>query len=192
MDNAEKLQDVSEEVKNETPEEVQNTTELTDENMKEDGEGVEENTESLATSDEVVAERTTEVSESNADSTGEGDEESSEEGEEHDDHEEELDLDHATKKEVYANLKEVKNEDNIKLVDRILKATKPRFDELYELSKNEALQRFVTDGNEADSFEYHGDDRDKEFISLYNQLKSRRNKHYKDLQDQREDNLKRK
>jgi len=111
---------------------------------------------------------------------------------EEEEEEEELDFSHADKNELLAKIKEVKNEDNIRLLDRILKAIKPRFDELYEVSKNEALQQFVSDGNEADAFEFHGDEIDKEFFSLYGQLRSKRNKHYKDLESQKEDNLKKK
>lgn len=104
--------------------------------------------------------------------------------------EEVLDFEHASKPELLTKLKEVKNEEDIARLDRVLKAIKPRFDELYELAKNEALQRFVSDGNEADDFEYHSDEQDKEFIGLYGLLKARRNKHYKELESQKESNLK--
>ena len=107
-------------------------------------------------------------------------------------HEEEVDFDHSSKDEILAKIREVKNEDNIRYLDKVLKAIKPRFDELYEVSKNEALQKFVSDGNEADAFEYHGDEADKEFITIYGQLKSKRNKHYRELESQKEDNLKKK
>lgn len=114
------------------------------------------------------------------------------EEEEEEVHEEEFDFEHADKAELLKQLKEVRNEEDYQRLDKILKAIKPRFDELYELEKNEALQRFVSEGNEADSFEYHSDEGDKEFIALYGVLKSKRNKHYKELQNQREDNLKKK
>ncbi|MEO1254191.1 MAG: DUF349 domain-containing protein, partial [Bacteroidota bacterium] len=113
------------------------------------------------------------------------------EGEE-EEQEEEIDLDNATKEQVLAKIKEVKNEENIRKLDRVLKAAKPRFDELYEFSKNEALQKFVSEGNEAESFEYHGDEADKEFIAIYGQLRAKRNKHYKDLESEKENNLKKK
>ena len=115
-----------------------------------------------------------------------------EEEHEEEEHEEELDLDDATKMELLNKIKEVRNEDNIRRLDKVLKAVKPRFDELYEISKNEALQKFVSDGNEAESFEYHGDELDKEFTVLYGQLRSKRNKHFKDLENERENNLKKK
>lgn len=121
-------------------------------------------------------------------------EETDEAESEEEDHEEEFDFDfeNAEKKDLLAILKEVKNEDSIKKLDKVLKGAKPRFDELFEFAKNEALQKFVSDGNEADAFEYHGEEVDKEFITLHGQLRAKRNKHFKDLNDQKEDNLKRK
>ncbi|MEM7298423.1 MAG: DUF349 domain-containing protein, partial [Bacteroidota bacterium] len=254
MENAEKLQEVSKEINNETPEEVQNNAELTDEKMKEEENKKEEETPESETQEEPTSEenvKTEEVEEEKEDkkiepahneteiqvepegetsteeqppkeeivdekapepvegepaneeqvvveqkdatvesSSEEPAEDEHHEEEHHDEHEEELDFHHADKPELLSKIKEVKNEDNMRLLDRVLKAVKPRFDELYELSKNEALQRFVSEGNEADSFEYHGDELDKEFFGLYGQLKSRRNKHFQDLQDQREGNLK--
>ncbi|SNT28538.1 protein of unknown function [Ekhidna lutea] len=217
MDNAEKLQDVS----NEAPEEVQIQAELSNENQPESEEKevdeVEEKIEKKSQveekkveeeSPEAVEEKpaekkkesnssaekstTTEgaADEKSSDESSEGTEEHEEE--DHDDQEEELDFDHADKEELISKIREIKNEDNIRSLDRVLKAIKPRFDELYEISKNEALQKFVSEGNEADAFEYHGDEIDKEFSTLYGQLKSKRNKHYKDLENQKEDNLKKK
>jgi hypothetical protein len=123
---------------------------------------------------------------------GEDDSQEEEDESDEDDHEEELDFDHATKDELIVKIREIKNEENIRSLDRVLKAIKPRFDELYEISKNEALQKFVSEGNEADAFEYHGDEIDKEFTTLYGQLRAKRNKHYKDLENQKESNLKKK
>ncbi|WP_462250330.1 DUF349 domain-containing protein [Ekhidna sp.] len=215
MDNAEKLQDVSDNIINETPEEVQNEAELSNENQPESQESTSDNDSVVdeagvdtsnedkeASSDEVQPESSIpntdenevvsdEATEKEADGSDITDE-TSDESEEEDEHEEELDFDHATKDEVIAKIREIKNEENIRSLDRVLKAIKPRFDELYEVSKNEALQKFVSDGNEADSFEYHGDETDKEFITLYGQLKAKRNKHYKDLENQKESNLKKK
>ncbi|WP_424961313.1 DUF349 domain-containing protein [Ekhidna sp.] len=204
MDN-EKLQDVSNETKNETPEEVQNQAELRDENQPEveeektDGdvaaEQPQEEVEDKQPQEEARAEEK-QVEEKPEPAEKEKKEEASdtesEEEDSHDEEEEELDFEHADKEELVAKIREIKNEENIRSLDRVLKAIKPRFDELYEVSKNEALQKFVTDGNEADAFEYHGDELDKEFITLYGQLKSKRNKHYKDLENQKEDNLKKK
>lgn len=208
MDN-EKLQDVSNETKNETPEEVQNQAELRDENQPEveekktDGnvaaeqpqevEKEEQPQEEVSAEGKKKVEKPEEEEKGEVVSASESDEEGhDDEAAEHDEEEEELDFEHADKEELVAKIREIKNEDDIRSLDRVLKAIKPRFDELYEVSKNEALQKFVSDGNEADAFEYHGDELDKEFTTLYGQLKTRRNKHYKDIENQKEDNLKKK
>lgn len=219
MDNAEKLQDVSDNVTNETPEEVQNEAELSkdqpvESEAKPDSEDVLEAVEEKAEAPDQIEVETpakeVEKVDAEDDPTTPKEESEPEKGvseeeeaphseeevqeDEHDveEHEEELDFDHASKTEVLAKIREIKNEDNIRLLDRVLKALKPRFDELYEISKNEALQKFVSEGNEADAFEYHGDEDDKEFFTLYGQLRTKRNKHYKDLENQKESNLKKK
>lgn len=235
MDNAEKLQDVSDETNIETPDDVQSKAELSNMNQPEEKKSpdqvteevktdpIEESAESSKKEDvkvEAIAEPTDtsdskeeaeivsnseeegnkdkEViakaeEEANQEESKDVEEESAEEAEDEEDHEEEeLDFDHASKNDIISKIREIKNEDNIRSLDRVLKAIKPRFDELYEISKNEALQKFVSEGNEADAFEFHGDEIDKEFFTLYGQLRSKRNKHYKDLENQKEDNLKKK
>ncbi|MEM6829398.1 MAG: DUF349 domain-containing protein, partial [Bacteroidota bacterium] len=108
-------------------------------------------------------------------------------------HEEEvLDFHDATKKELVTKLRELNREDNIHRIDQVLKAIKPRFDELYESEKAEAFKKFEEAGNDPDSFDYHGGEIDKEFHVLYHALKSKRNKFYKDLEQQKELNLKKK
>lgn len=191
MDNAEKLQDVSKQSSEETPEEVQSKAESTEEIVQ--SSTSEEEAEEVSSNAEESKEEP-KVAESAKEDALEEEEDVEVEDEHHeeDEHEEEMDFDHASKEDVLAKIREVKNEDNIRHLDRVLKALKPRFDELHEISKNEALQRFVSEGNEADAFEYHGDELDKEFTTLFGQLRSKRNKHYRELQDQRDSNLKKK
>ncbi|MEQ8906398.1 DUF349 domain-containing protein [Ekhidna sp.] len=205
MDN-EKLQDVSGQT-NETPEEVQDQAELRDENQPEvaekaDGdkgseeqpqeEEKEQPREEVKAKEKPVEESKEKTDEKAEEAPATDSEEEDHDAEEDHEEEEELDFDHASKEELVVKIREIRNEENIRSLDRVLKAIKPRFDELYEISKNEALQKFVSDGNEADAFEYHGDEIDKEFTTLYGQLRARRNKHYKDLESQKESNLKKK
>lgn len=189
MDNAEKLQDASQDVEKEVPEDVQQEAELRNEDNEEEKQSEENASEDPSAEGEVVESRSEPPVDENE--TSEQTEEEETTVEEHEE-EEELDMSHASKDELMVKLREVKNEDTIRLLDRVLKAVKPRFDELYEVSKNEALQKFVSEGNEADAFEYHGDEVDKEFNALYGQLRTRRNKHYRELENQKEDNLKHK
>ncbi|MEM6735464.1 MAG: DUF349 domain-containing protein [Bacteroidota bacterium] len=236
MDNAGKLQDVSKEHMEETPEEVQKVSELhaekaiekeeekdkeetapvvEDESSKEDYVknevttelrkeliGITKGKKKVA---EIVPEQspirvpetqeelfTNKIIDTTSEKNTEVDSLSDDTDELHNEEEEQLDFSHAEKAELLSKLREMKNEDEMHLLDRVLKATKLRFDELYQARKNEALSRFVSEGNEADAFEFHGDELEKEFIVLHGQLKSKRNKHYKDLQNLRDDNLKKK
>ncbi len=236
MDNAEKLQDASNEKAEETPDEVQSKSELNEESKTEEAvteavespvdtaadnpaEKVTPDSDQTAPEEESAASSSEQVEETaldsaaqepeqdskpeeeavaetamEGDSAQQGETETEDEGEEgqEDEHEEEIDFSQADKKELLSKLREIKNEEDMRLLDRVLKAIKPRFDEIYELEKNTALSTFVSEGNEADAFEFHGDEGDKEFIALFGVLRSKRNKHYKDLQSQRDDNLKKK
>ncbi|MFK7953554.1 MAG: DUF349 domain-containing protein [Ekhidna sp.] len=202
MDNEEKLQEVTDQKLSETPEEVQSKTESSivkePETPEKEELGVDEKLDDLqdASDSEEVSipleeDKIEEVAELSSVDTEENGIDSSEDGgEEHE--EEELDFDEASREELIEKIKEIRNEDDLRKVDKILKAVKPRFDDLFEMSKNAALETFVAEGNEADSFEYHGDELDKEFFSLYRELRSKRNKFFKDLENQKEDNLKKK
>lgn len=219
MDNEEKLQEVSDQKINETPEEVQNKAELSSEEQPEiskekepvvdskevSTEKVEESKEEDTKAEAVVEEveeplKEEKVEDSKSDepqkeakSEEVEDASDTEDSDEEDqDEEDEVDFDDATREELVAKVTEIKNEDDLRKVDKILKAIKPRFDELYEVAKNAALQAFISEGNEADAFEYHGDELDKEFFSIFREIRSRRNKFYKDLENQKEDNLKKK
>jgi len=103
-----------------------------------------------------------------------------------------IDLSEASVDEVMSALQDIRNEEDGRKLDVVLKEAKPRFDELYEVEKNEALQKFVSEGNEADDFKYQGNESDKNFFALYNVLRARRNKFFKDLENTKEVNLKKK
>ena len=106
--------------------------------------------------------------------------------------EEDLDFSNATKEDLLKKLKEIDNEERIHRVDRVLKAVRPRFDEIFESEKLSALNKYELEGNDPDSFEFHGDGVDKEFNSLYSKQRSKRNRYYKDQENLREENLKKK
>lgn len=112
--------------------------------------------------------------------------------EENEHEEDELDFHDATKETLLVKIKEAIKEDSIPQVDRIIKALKPRFDELYETAKAEALRKFVEDGNELEAFEYHSDEIDREFQTIYAGFRDIRNKYYKDLEQQKQENLEKK
>ena len=74
-----------------------------------------------------------------------------------------------------------------------LRNLKARFDELFEESKALALSVFLKEeGVEADDFFYKGDEVDQKFEAIYYDLNKRKNQHHAQIQDQREENFKKK
>ncbi|MEQ9405027.1 MAG: DUF349 domain-containing protein [Cyclobacteriaceae bacterium] len=120
------------------------------------------------------------------------DADSSESDENNEEEEEDFDFSNTDKAELLTRIREVSKEERIRRVDKVIKALKPRFDELYEAEKETALKKFESEGNDPEAFEYHGDEADKEFSAIYSDLRSKRNRFYKDLESQKEDNLKKK
>ncbi len=177
MENAEKVQEIPEETGN-SPEEVQQEAELSEQEKSPDPKAEEQeepipDVETPAETAEVVVEA--------------AEEEASVEEEEED-----LNFDNSTKEELLQKIREINKEDRIPVVDRVLKALKPRFDELYENERTSALNKFELDGNDPSNFDYQGDETDKAFLTTYNELRSKRNRYYRDLENQKEENLHRK
>lgn len=111
---------------------------------------------------------------------------------EEEEEEEDLDFSDAPKEDLVKKIREVSREERIPKIDRALKALKPRFDELFFAAQNEAKAKFEADGNDPDAFEFHGDELDKEFNAIFGDLRSKRNRHYRELENQKEENLKKK
>ena len=203
MENPEQLR---EEVKNETPDKVQSSAKLTEEKTDHEEQSSEidksaniKNGQAQGPEiqkEEKIEEIETEGQEGNNESQREAEKKEAvdvmEEDIEEEKHEEEAIFDHPTREELLSKIKEIKNEEDIQKLDRVLKVIKAHFEELYEIAKNKALQRFISDGNEAEDFEYHGDETDRDFITRYEQLQLKCNRHHKDLEELKEDNLKKK
>ena len=108
-------------------------------------------------------------------------------------HEEELpDYSNYDKAQLVEVIKEVSHSDNFKRGDRILNEIKPLFDEIYDAEKKEALDKFLADGGEEADFAMKHDELNDRFDANYQLFKDRRRKHYKELEKQRDENLKRK
>ncbi len=117
----------------------------------------------------------------------------------HDDHDHEIpdllgdvDLDHASKKELFELLKKHSHLDHMRTLDHGLKELKPHYDTLYEKEKEEALKVFIENGGAEVDFEYKGDDIDRGFFELYDLLREKRHKFYVQLEKDKDENLKRK
>ena len=92
-----------------------------------------------------------------------------------------------------AHIAGLQKDTDLKQMANSLRNLKARFDELFEESKALALSVFLKEeGAEADDFFYKGDEIDQKFESIYHDLNKRKNQHHAQIQDQREENLKRK
>ncbi|MFY0687510.1 MAG: DUF349 domain-containing protein [Cyclobacteriaceae bacterium] len=116
------------------------------------------------------------------------------EEEEHDDHqEEELDFENSTKEELVNFIVEIKNEEDMRRVDRILKQIRPRFDELFNAERQVALEEFLKEeGAVEEDFVFKGNEEDVRFNDYYNLLREKRNKYFNGLEKAKDENLKRK
>lgn len=170
----------------------------TTENSEETKEPANSGTESVEESDQPEEKTVEKIETTESVVKEEGSEEVAEHSDEKEpaEHEEEqhenLDFSSASKEELLAKIKELGKEERIPRIDRVIKALKPRFEELYQAERLTALNKFELEGNDPDSFEYHGGEVDKEFNSLFSALRSKRNRFYKDLENQKDENLKKK
>ena len=96
------------------------------------------------------------------------------------------------KPDFVALLKELSTESNFKRSDAILKEARPLFDEIRQSERTAALQRFKDSGGIEEDFEYRGDDQDHAFDAYVKLIKDRRHQHYKQLEEQKSENLRKK
>jgi hypothetical protein len=106
--------------------------------------------------------------------------------------EEHVDYSNYTKPQLVNVIKELSKETNFKRVDTILREIKPVYDDIREKEKAEALARFIENGGTAEDFEYKGDDHDIAFDANLKLIRDRRGQHFKQQEERKSDNLKRK
>ncbi|XOV91495.1 MAG: DUF349 domain-containing protein [Bacteroidota bacterium] len=124
---------------------------------------------------------------------------SEKEDEEDEDHEDEvpdllssIDIETASKEDLFDLLKKHSHLDHMRTLDHGLKELKPHYDTLYEKEKEEALKAFIDNGGAEADFEYKGDDTDRSFFELYDLLREKRHKFFAQLEKDKDENLKRK
>ncbi|SMG15215.1 protein of unknown function [Marivirga sericea] len=118
------------------------------------------------------------------------DSDAGEEQEDHDDHDEVPDYSEFSKEQLVEAIKEVSKSDDFKKTDRIINELKPVFDEIYEAEKKEAFDKFIAEGGEEADFAMKHDELNERFEANYQLYRDRRKKHYKELEHQKDDNLK--
>ena len=144
-----------------------------------------------ATDHEPVTETETGSPEA-TDSDSEEDEESDE-----DHHEENIyssvELDNADKSTLLDWLKKISKEDNIRKIDRLFKDLGTHFEAIFEEEKKAALEVFLAiEGNTEEDFEFKGDETDRTFNELYENVRHKRSHFYNQLEKLKEENLARK
>lgn len=118
----------------------------------------------------------------------------SERDESHDDHHEEehVDYSHFTKQQFADLIKELSKDENYKKVDNTLREIKPLFDEIRDKERAEALHRFTAGGGVEEDFDFKGDEHDNVFDATYKLIRDRRAQYFKQQEEQKVDNLKKK
>ncbi|MBC8111415.1 MAG: DUF349 domain-containing protein [Verrucomicrobia bacterium] len=107
-------------------------------------------------------------------------------------HEELPDFANFDKKDLIAFAENLLKETDIKKIDQSLKPLRIAFDEIKENEKTVSLEKFLSEGGEADGFEFKPDEETNTFERVYRQVKDKKNKHFQDQEKQKEQNFKRK
>jgi len=100
-----------------------------------------------------------------------------------------IDYAHLSKEELLAVVKELSNEGSYTRIDVVIREAKPLFNEIREKEKALALEKFMADGGAVDDFDYHGDQLDHDFDATIKMLRGKKNKFYKELERQKNENL---
>lgn len=85
---------------------------------------------------------------------------------------------------------QLKEESDLQKVNRILNKIKPLFDEIANLEREEALEKFKANDGEEDDFEYKQDEQTQAFYSNYKELKSKRSQFMAQQEKQKDENQK--
>jgi hypothetical protein len=103
-----------------------------------------------------------------------------------------IDYTNYTKAQFVTVIKELSKEQDFKKVDAVLKEIKPLYDDLREKERAASLQRFVESGGAPENFEYKGDELDNAFDANAKLIKDRKFQHFRQQEEQKNDNLKKK
>ena len=87
-------------------------------------------------------------------------------------------------------IEQLKNESDLQKVNATLNKIKPLFDEIVNLERGEALERFTASGGEEGDFEFKQDEVTQGFYNSYKELKSKRSQFIAQQEKQKGDNQK--
>jgi hypothetical protein len=89
-------------------------------------------------------------------------------------------------------LKDLNTQNDFRHIDEIIKEIKPLFDDIRNKERHEALERFKKDGGKAEDFDYKQDEFDSAFDATLRLIKDRKFNHYKTIEEEKNENLRKK
>ena len=137
-----------------------------------------------ATEDTTSTDATETTSTSSEESTSETAQSNNEEEEKEEDYSE------YDKAAFVALSEQLKEDSDLQKVNRTLNKIKPLFDEIANLERGEALEKFKANDGEEDDFEYKQDEQTQAFYNNYKELKSKRSQFMAQQEKQKDDNQK--
>ncbi len=139
-------------------------------------------------SEEAIEEQPVASSESES-SDSESEEHSEDEEHEDDEHEDEhVDYSNHSKEELLKVVADLSHSDNFKKADRELREITPHFHEYVDKEREEAYQKFIADGGEADGFEYK-DVQSEKFEEYSKIIRERKSNFFSNLEKEKDKNL---
>ncbi len=97
-----------------------------------------------------------------------------------------------SRKELVDLLKDLARQNDFRKSEAILKEIRNHYDDLLERDRTEALKKFIEGGGSPDDFVYRGDESDAAFEAIYKVFRDRKTEHFRNLEEQKGDNLKKK
>lgn len=127
-----------------------------------------------------------EPSSSDKDDSHIGEDHDEQEGIEEDTH---IDYSNFSKKQLLSSFKELLSNEGFLKNETQFSEIKSHFEEVFNQEKGEALNAFVTNGGNADDFEYRPSDEDKAMFVVFNEYRERKSTFFKEQERQKEKNF---
>ncbi|MGB5980075.1 MAG: DUF349 domain-containing protein, partial [Cyclobacteriaceae bacterium] len=110
-----------------------------------------------------------------------------------DHHDEEVDYSKFGKSELASEAETLtKSETEGRVLDRKIKALRAAYDEIHNHERDEARQKFISEGGDEADFDYRPDEEDHKFEASYHLLRDRRHQFFQSLEKQKDTNLQKK
>lgn len=97
-------------------------------------------------------------------------------------------FDELSKKELVKHIEVLAKEEDPILSEKVSRKLKQRYDEIHQQERDEALERFVAEGNDADHFAYKFDELDNRFDGAFKLIRDRKYQYKKNLERNKEQN----